>query len=181
MQVSNKNIKLQAVFNRDKKQIVAIIKTAIVSLDKGQCLGLLCVGGQVIAFNDLNWDSEARVFYVQNDSQVCSQIEVIRVDSAIKNKEYLRKQKVITKNGAKIGRLLDFIFDPQLGSLISLVVKRRVWLSTYSLLVHRNNILNAGPKIITVRNSQAFITNPETKKAAPLRTALSDTKSATSL
>jgi len=181
MQLSNRDLKLQPVFDRAKKNIVAIIKTSIISTDKGLCLGLLCVGGKVIAFNDLFWDEDSRVFYVHDTSVVCSQNEVVRLDKTIRESSYFKQQAVATKSGSKVGKLRDFIFDPKLGHLVTLVVKRRVWLSTYTLFIHKNNILEASPKQIIVRDSQALSINElqtHDKKAAPkLRTALGDVKS----
>jgi sporulation protein YlmC with PRC-barrel domain len=169
MQLSTSSLRLQPILDAEEKEIITIMKKAIVTCDKGLFLGVICVGGKAVAFNDLLWHKEKRYFYVHSKDALCEIAEILRLDKANRDKNYFRKQKVVNEDGKKLGVLKDVVIDPIQGVLVAIAITRRIWFSSYELFIHRNNILESSSKFIKIRNGAAR----EQKKAVPeLRTAL---------
>jgi len=149
-----------------------MVKQVVISTNNGLLLGVIVLGGKVISFNDLLWNKKQKIFYVKDVSSICEASEIQRLEKAINEKTYFKKQQIVTNKDKKLGKLEDCLIDPIHGVLIALIAKENKWIRPKQFFVHKNNILSSDASVVIVRDIR--VADKVTKKAAPkLRTALS--------
>jgi sporulation protein YlmC with PRC-barrel domain len=123
----------------------------------------------VSAGDILEWKKQ---IIIQDEDDLSETEEIVRLNQIIKNEGPLIGKPVYTETEAYLGKVYDFLFNPDFLQMTKLVVRRREWLVlTYDCLIPLELIVEIKPEQVIVKDGLIKKTKFREKIFKPLPVA----------
>jgi len=152
-----KSLSNLAIISLDSNRILGTLNEIIIDPENGKILGLLVNAGilgkkKAVSFNDI-YDWTPQGIMVRDDEAITNIDDLVRIKKIVEEKISIIGSKVVTENEKKLGKVVDFVINTDLGILVKIYVEKP-GLKTYFgdlLIIPANRIIAIKPKKIIVR------------------------------
>ena len=114
--------------------------------------------GNILEMQDIRELADIGAIIDSTDVLV-NQVDVVRIDKAMRLNFHLIGHKVITKKGTRLGKVVDFTLNPDSYLIQQLVVKRPLTKAFFDpeLLIGRSEIVEVDDEKVVVKDEEAKI------------------------
>lgn len=160
------NIIGTSVFKHEGKRPITTVKGLVIDPESGKVVAIIVNLAKNLIIAPIDVLSWKEVIRVHNHDSIIDGNEVLRVESVQKSNIKIIHNKVVTKNGKHLGKVVDLSIDLNNIILKKLhVAKGLLGLVHYdSRIISMDNVLEILPKKIIVKDDAGTIKAKEEKK-----------------
>lgn len=168
MQVFASKLKQVPIIALSSGGQIGITQRPVIDPSSLKIMALVCNDNLILLAQDIR-QYDAELILVNSEDDLTPSADIIRLQPLLEADFHLTGASVKTESGATLGRVSDYSFDVKALEIVQLYVRPPLPKSLLGqpLVIHRRQIVDVAPPVITVRDATA---KPPLRAAEPIAT-----------